>query len=172
MRPLIWVIFFTAQWFNDFGFIADMPTGQAPPITDFSRTSAISLSHDTIKLSYLVHSADFSLSSRHGWWPPSVGKRKLNLVWRKASLDGVFVVNLGNMMMRRTYDRYVSNLDRMTNKTENESYNIPFLFSQGILWNVCQAAENPAGPSTLLSRSRSGLQVDTRIPMVQRTIIR
>lgn len=38
-------------------------------------------------------------------------------------------MNLGNLMMRWTNDRYLSNLHRVINKTGKERYSIPFFFS-------------------------------------------
>lgn len=43
-------------------------------------------------------------------------------------VPGAFVVNLGNILMRWSNDKYLSNVHRVVNKTGRERYSIPFFF--------------------------------------------
>jgi isopenicillin N synthase-like dioxygenase len=42
---------------------------------------------------------------------------------------GAFVINLGNLMMRWSNDKYISNLHRVINVSGQERYSIPVFFS-------------------------------------------
>ncbi|KAH7162073.1 hypothetical protein B0J13DRAFT_490605 [Dactylonectria estremocensis] len=80
---------------------------------------------------------------------------------------GAFVVNLGNLMMRWTNDRYVSNLHRVINKSGQARYSVPFFFAGNPDFLVecfesCQDLDTEAKyPPTTVGDWMSGRYADT-----------
>ncbi|KAE8381800.1 hypothetical protein BDV26DRAFT_278426 [Aspergillus bertholletiae] len=60
-------------------------------------------------------------------------------------VEGVYVVNLGDLFIRMANDKYKSNIHRVINKSGRERYSIPFFFS-GNLDYLCECLPNCRDP--------------------------
>ncbi|KAF7587728.1 hypothetical protein BBP40_006835 [Aspergillus hancockii] len=81
-------------------------------------------------------------------------------------VPGAYVVNLGNMMMRWTNDRYLSTLHRVINKSGKERYSIPFFFSGNPDYTIkclpsCEGAAGAKYPPITVSEWMAGRYADT-----------
>ena len=64
------------------------------------------------------------------------------------NLPGVFIVNVGDMLMRWTNDRFISTVHRVVNAKGRDRYSIPFFFDPDFDTEVrcipsCQGPGNP-----------------------------
>ncbi|KAE8411054.1 hypothetical protein BDV36DRAFT_99278 [Aspergillus pseudocaelatus] len=80
-------------------------------------------------------------------------------------VPGAYVVNLGNMMMRWTNDRYLSNLHRVINKSGKERFSVPFFLSGNPDYIVeCLPTcigEGPKYPPITVAKWMAGRYADT-----------
>ncbi len=65
------------------------------------------------------------------------------------NLPGVFIVNVGDMLMRWTNDRFLSTLHRVNNAPGRDRYSLPFFFDPDVTAVVeciesCKGPDNPA----------------------------
>jgi len=77
-------------------------------------------------------------------------------------VKGAYVVNLGNMFMRWSNDKFVSNLHRVINKSGKERYSVPFFFSGNpdyvidCLPNCRREGEAPKYPAVTVQQAVGG----------------
>ncbi|CAG8188984.1 unnamed protein product [Penicillium nalgiovense] len=81
-------------------------------------------------------------------------------------VPGAYVVNLGNMMMRWTNNRYLSNLHRVINTSGKERYSIPFFFSGNPNHTIrclpgCEDEESARYPPITVHEWMAGRYADT-----------
>ena len=82
-------------------------------------------------------------------------------------VSGAYVVNLGNMMMRWTNDKYLSNLHRVINRSGKERFSVPFFFSGNpnytirCLPNCEDPAEGAKYPPVTVHEWMAGRYADT-----------
>jgi isopenicillin N synthase-like dioxygenase len=80
---------------------------------------------------------------------PGLSIRLPNGVWLDApSLPGSMLVNGGDLLRRWTNDRFLATPHRVTNRSGQERYAVPFFFDASYDWKLdclptCQSPENP-----------------------------
>ncbi|KAJ5970548.1 uncharacterized protein N7479_000466 [Penicillium vulpinum] len=95
-------------------------------------------------------------------------------VWNNVSSEwvdvtpvpGAYVVNLGNMMMRWTNNRYLSNLHRVINTSGKERFSVPFFFSGNPNYTIrclpgCEDPEGAKYPPITVHEWMAGRYADT-----------
>ena len=81
---------------------------------------------------------------------PGLSIRLPNGTWLDAPLvPGSFLVNGGDLLRRWTNDRFLATPHRVTNRSGQERYAVPFFFDADYDWKLeclptCQAADNPS----------------------------